>query len=74
MEAILKDQHKLMACSANLQGEYGLEDVSLGVPVILGRDGIEKIEEWNLEGEELRQLREAGRKLKTTYGRLMTNI
>lgn len=74
VEAILKDQHKLMVCSANLQGEYGLENVSLGVPVILGRKGIEKIEEWNLDGEEWGQLREAGRKLKTTYIRLMTNI
>lgn len=67
VEAILKDQHKLMICSTNLQGEYELENVSLGVPVILGRNGIEKIKEWDLDEEELRQLREAGKKLKELY-------
>ena len=71
VEAILKDQHKLMICSANLQGEYRLEKISLGVPVILGKNGIEKIEEWNLEEEELSQLQEAGRKLKEMYATLI---
>lgn len=74
VEAILKDQYTLMACSANLQGEYGLEDVSLGVPVILGRKGIERIEEWDLEEEELKQLREAGRKMKELYAEVTQNI
>ena len=67
VEAIVKNQHKLMICSVNLQGEYGLQDVSLGVPIILGRNGIEKIEEWNLDNQELRQLQEAGRKLNGLY-------
>ena len=67
VEAIVKNQHRLMICSVNLQGEYGLADVSLGVPVILGKNGIEKIEEWNLDNQELQQLQEAGRKLKGLY-------
>lgn len=67
VEAIMKNQHRMMICSANLQGEYGLEHVSLGIPVILGKKGIEKIEEWNLDEEELQQLQEAGRKLKELY-------
>lgn len=71
VEAILKDQHKLMACSANLQGEYGLEDVSFGVPVILGKNGIERIEGWNLDEEELKQLQEAGRKMKELYDKII---
>ncbi|MDO8656493.1 MAG: malate dehydrogenase [Nanoarchaeota archaeon] len=70
VEAILKEQHKLMMCSANVQGEYGLTDVSMGVPVILGKNGIEKIEEWELEKEELQQLQEAGRKLKELYEKI----
>src|SRR3989338_7880508 len=70
VEAILKNQHKLMVCSANLQGEYGLEDVSVGVPVIVGEKGIERIEEWELDEEELPQLREAGRKMKELYATL----
>lgn len=40
VEAIIKDQKRLLLCSVNLKGEYGLADVSLGVPVILGKKGI----------------------------------
>ncbi len=67
VQAILRDEKKLMMCSVNLQGEYGMQDVSVGVPVILGRKGVEKVEEWDLEPEELMPLREAGEKLKTAY-------
>lgn len=74
VEAIIKNQRKIMICSANLTGEYGLENVSLGVPVILGKKGIEKIEEWNLEGTELKHLQEAGRKLKEMYAEFTQNI
>ena len=48
VEAIIKDQKKLMICSVNLQEEYGLYNVSLGVPVILGRKGVENVKEWQL--------------------------
>ena len=67
VEAILNGQKKLMICSINLHEEYGLTDVSLGVPVILGRKGIEKIEEWLLNKQELQQLHMAAEKLKTAY-------
>ena len=70
VEAIIRNQHKLMIGSVNLQGEYGLQDVSLGVPIVLGKDGLEKIEEWNLDNQELRQLQEAGRKLKGLYAQI----
>ena len=74
VQSILKDERKLLMCSANLKGEYGLNDVSLGVPAILGMNGIEEIEEWKLAEEELRQLREAGRKLKEFYQSAIKNI
>ncbi len=74
VEAILKDQKKVMICSVNLQGEYGLADVSLGVPVILGRKGVEKVERWELAKEELEQLQEGGKKLKELYGQTATTI
>ena len=67
-------QKKLLICSANLQGEYGLENISLGVPVVLGRNGIEKIEGWDLDEEELKQLRDAGRKLKEIYDMVTKKI
>jgi len=40
-----------------LQGEYGVEDVAIGVPVILGKNGIEKIVEYKLNNEDINALR-----------------
>ena len=47
-EAILKDQKRVVPVSAYLQGEYGLNDIFFGVPVVLGAGGIEKIIELQL--------------------------
>jgi malate dehydrogenase len=51
-EAILKDKHLILPCSAYMQGEYGLNDVFFGVPVMLGRGGMEEIIEYKLDAEE----------------------
>jgi malate dehydrogenase len=51
-EAILKDQKRLVPVSAYLAGEYGLNDLYFGVPVILGAGGIEKILTLKLTKEE----------------------
>jgi malate dehydrogenase len=51
-EAILKDKHLIVPASAYLQGEYGLNDMFFGVPVQLGRLGIEKIIEYKLDDTE----------------------
>jgi malate dehydrogenase len=51
-EAILKDQKRLVPVSAYLQGEYGLNDIFFGVPVILGAGGIERILPLKLNAEE----------------------
>jgi len=61
---ILKDARELIACSAVLEGEYGLSDCSLGVPARIGRNGIQKIEEWNLDRWERAKMNEAGRFVK----------
>lgn len=52
IESILRDERKVCVCSAVLDGEYGLKDISIGVPVTLGRDGIEEIHEWSLDEDE----------------------
>ncbi len=52
VEAILKNQKKLVPCCAALEGEYGQTNICIGVPVILGRNGIEKIVEIELTDEE----------------------
>jgi len=52
VEAILKDQHRVFPVCAKLEGEYGIDNCYLGVPVVLGKNGIEKIIELNLNEEE----------------------
>lgn len=52
VEAIIKNENRLLAVSAFLQGEYGFRDIFLGVPVILGAKGIEKIIEIELSESE----------------------
>ena len=52
VEAIVKDEKRLLAASAYLRGEYGHQDLFLGVPVLLGRGGVEKIVELPLTAEE----------------------
>ncbi|MDD5142059.1 lactate dehydrogenase [Methanoregula sp.] len=58
---VLKDTRETAICSAVLDGEYGLDRCSLGVPVRIGRDGIQEIEEWELDPWELDKMAEAGR-------------
>ena len=50
--AVIHDQKKLIPCSAMLEGEYGESDICIGVPCILGKGGIEKIVEFELNDEE----------------------
>src|SRR5678816_1793097 len=51
-ESILKDKKKVLPCAALLEGEYGINGLFVGVPVKLGRNGIEKIYEMQLNAEE----------------------
>ena len=51
-ESYLKDQKKQLPCAAHLNGEYGFKDIYAGIPVIIGKNGIEKIVELNLSKEE----------------------
>src|SRR6187431_1611016 len=52
VEAILKDQHKIMPCSVFLKGEYGVNDLFVGVPVKLGAKGVEQIIQIKLTADE----------------------
>lgn len=52
VKAVLHDEKKLISCSALLDGEYGEKDLCIGVPCILGRNGIEKIVEFDLNDVE----------------------
>ena len=55
-EAIVLDKKRLIPCSAHLTGQYGIDNLYIGVPIILGADGIEKIVEIDLSSEELDSL------------------
>ncbi|SER55705.1 malate dehydrogenase [Pedobacter rhizosphaerae] len=52
VEAILRDEKKLFTCCISLEGEYGQNDICLGVPVIIGRKGWEKIIDFKLNDDE----------------------
>ena len=52
VKSIVKDEKRLIPCSVYLEGEYGQKDICLGVPVIIGKNGWEKIVDFNLNEEE----------------------
>jgi malate dehydrogenase len=52
VEAIVRDEKKLMTCCVSLDGEYGQNDICIGVPVIIGKNGWEKIVEFELDDQE----------------------
>ncbi len=52
VESIVRDEKKLIPCSVLVEGEYGQEDICIGVPVVLGKSGWEKIIDFKLNEEE----------------------
>ncbi len=54
-EAYLKDKKKILPCAAQLNGEYGVNDLYVGVPVVIGKDGVERIVEIDLPAEQQEQ-------------------
>jgi malate dehydrogenase len=64
VEAIVRDKKRLMPCSVLLKGEYGLNDVFIGVPVILGKNGVERIVELKLTEEELKSLHQSAEEVR----------
>ena len=57
VEAIMLDKKEILPCAAYLQGEYDIKDIVIGVPVKLGRNGIEEIVELELTSEEREALK-----------------
>ncbi|SDL45576.1 malate dehydrogenase (NAD) [Salinimicrobium catena] len=70
VQAIANDQKKMFPCSALLEGEYGLNDLCIGVPVILGKNGIEEIVELELDEAEKAKLKESSEGVSKTNGLL----
>ena len=61
VEAILTDQKRLVPCSVLLEGEYGMKDIFIGVPIVLGAKGVEKIITLRLSSDELAALQKSGK-------------
>jgi malate dehydrogenase len=68
--SILRDKKQILPCSVYLKGEYGLEDVYSGVPVKLGRKGVEKVMEFDLTDEERGELHASAADVKELFGKL----
>lgn len=66
VQAIACDQKKMFPCSTLLEGEYGLNDLCIGVPVILGKNGIESIVEIKLSDAEKTHMQESAEGVKAT--------
>jgi len=70
VQSIACDQKKMFPCSTLLDGEYGLKDICIGVPVIIGKNGIENIVEVELNDAELAKLQESAEAVRKTNGLL----
>ncbi|HLC59468.1 MAG TPA: malate dehydrogenase [archaeon] len=64
IESIVKDKKRVLPCAAYLDGEYGLKDVFVGVPVKIGDDGVESVIELKLTDEEMDNLKKSAGKIK----------
>ena len=66
-EAILKNKNLIVPCAAYMEGEYGLNDIFFGVPVMLGRNGIEKVLEYSLSDDEKAMFEKSAAAVKETH-------
>ncbi|MBF25961.1 MAG: malate dehydrogenase [Flavobacteriales bacterium] len=66
VHSIVCDQNKMFPCSVILEGEYGLSDLAIGVPVILGKNGVKKVVEIKLSDKEINQLKESAQGVLST--------
>ena len=66
VQAIACNQKKMFPCSVFLEGEFGLNDLCIGVPVILGKNGVERIVEIDLNDTEINQLKQSANSVKAT--------
>ncbi len=70
IRAIVQDERNILPCSAYLKGQYGIEDVYVGVPVVLGGAGIERVVELDLTPEELEALHRSAAAVRTLRDKL----
>ena len=69
-EALVRDRHTVAPVSVHLNGEYGLQDLCLSIPTVLGKNGAEQILEINFNEEEKRKLWHSAEELKKILARI----
>jgi malate dehydrogenase len=69
-EAIAKNKRRILPCAAWLQGEYGMKDLFLGVPVLLGENGMERVVEVDLDASEKAALEASAQAVRNTVAEL----
>jgi len=69
-EAIIKDKHLIVPATSYLDGEYGMHDIFIGVPTMLGRKGVEKVIEYDLNDEEMAAFQKSADHVKSNVAKL----
>jgi len=72
-DAVMKDRRRVMSVTTYLQGEYGLSDLSIGVPCILGKNGVEKILELELDDETKKEFEKSAGSVKEVTSKTQEN-
>lgn len=70
VEAILRDKNRLLPCAVKADGQYGLKDVYIGLPAVLGREGLKKIVEIKLIDEESKALQQSAKSIKENIDKM----
>ncbi|MBI5710625.1 MAG: malate dehydrogenase [Candidatus Eisenbacteria bacterium] len=73
-EAILTDTKRLVPCSVHLDGQYGMKDLFIGVPIVLGGRGVERIVELKLSAEETAALQKSGKDVADMIAELSVGV
>ena len=72
VSAVLLDEHRVLPCTAYLEGEYGVDGLYMGVPVKLGAGGVEEVVELKLSGDERRAFEASAAAVREVVGVLGT--
>ena len=74
VEAVICDQRRVFTACAYLTGEYGYKDIYLGVPVILGRNGVEKVIELELDDEDQKRFSVSHQEVQKTLELMLSQL
>jgi malate dehydrogenase len=74
VDSIINDQKRMIPCSVYLEGEYGESDICIGVPCIIGKDGVEEILDVNLDEKEKEKFKKSAVAVRTMNEALSSNL